>query len=105
LVDVNLASFNFNTYQNAVEFDTRDMPGWWLKSFRKDTAWMKPDSTFDDRYLIRNYDINSDKKLHSYTNVQVDLLNFAFHIKPNIAVGFAAKMRSITNIDNVDPKL
>lgn len=105
LVDVNLASFNFNTYQNAVQFDTRDMPGWWLKSFRKDTLWMQPDSTFDDRYIIRNYDINSSKTLGSYTNIQIDLLNFAFHIKPNIAIGFAAKMRSITNIDEVDPKL
>ena len=106
--DLNLASFNFNLYNNAMAFDTKDMPKWWTKSFL-DTAiyssWAKPDSTFMDRYVIRRYDSNSTKLLGIYTNTQVDVLNFMFHIKPTIAVGFSAKMRSITNIDNVDPKL
>lgn len=106
--DLNLASFNFNLYNNAMAFDTKDMPKWWTKSFL-DTAiyssWAKPDSTFMDRYVIRRYDSKSTKLLGIYTNTQVDVLNFMFHIKPTIAVGFSAKMRSITNIDNVDPKL
>lgn len=106
--DLNLASFNFNLYNNAMSFDTKDMPKWWTKSFL-DTAiyssWASPDSTFMDRYVIRNYDANSTKLLGIYTNTQIDILNFMFHIKPTIAVGFSAKMRSITNIDNIDPKL
>jgi outer membrane protein OmpA-like peptidoglycan-associated protein len=40
-----------------------------------------------------------------YTNAQLDILNFAFHIKPHIAIGFTAKLRSVTNIDDIDPKL
>jgi len=104
-VDINLASFNFNLYQNGAKFDTRDMPKWWIKSFTKDTAWMKPDSTFSDKYLIKNYNASSTKTIGLYQNTQIDLLNFAFHINPKIAVGFAAKFRSVTNIDNVDPKL
>lgn len=106
--DLNLVSFNFNLYNNAMAFDTKDMPKWWTKSFL-DTAiynsWASPDSTFMDRYVIRNYDANSTKLLGIYNNTQVDVLNFMFHIKPTIAVGFSAKMRSITNIDNIDPKL
>ena len=104
-VDVNLASFNFNLYQNGVRFDTRDMPKWWVKSFTSDTSWMKPDSTFSDKYIIKNYNENSTKTMGLYQNTQIDLLNFAFHINPRIAVGFAAKLRSVTNIDDIDPKL
>lgn len=104
-VDINLASFNFNLYQNAGAFDTKDMPGWWVKSFKKDTLWQQPDSTFADRYFIRNYSEGSTKTLGAYQNTQIDLLNFAFHINPKIAVGLAVKMRSVTNIDNIDPKL
>lgn len=108
LVDVNLASFNFNFYQNAGSFDTRDMPKWWVKSFT-DTAiynsWASPDSTFEDKYIIRNYNKNTSKTLGIYNNVQIDVLNFMFHINPKIAVGFSGKLRSITNIDRIDPKL
>ncbi|MES2799021.1 MAG: DUF5723 family protein [Bacteroidota bacterium] len=105
VVDVNLFSFNFNMYQNGVAFDTRDMPKWWKKSFTTDTAWMNPDSTFTDRYLLRRYDENSKKPIGLYNNIQIDVLNFMFHINPKIAVGFGAKMRSVTNIDNVTPQL
>ena len=108
VVDVNLFSGSFNAYQNAMAFDTKDMPKWWLKSFG-DTAvfnsWAKPDSTFMDRYLIKLYDENSNKKLGIYNNIQVDLLNFMFHINPKIAIGFSGKFRSITNVDDVDSKL
>lgn len=106
--DLNLASFNFNLYTNAGAFDTKDMPKWWVKSFKDQTiydSWAKPDSTFADRYFVKRYDANSTKLLGIYNNTQIDVLNFMFHIKPTIAVGFSAKMRSITNIDNIDPKL
>ncbi len=108
IVDVNLASFNFNLYNNAWAFDTKDMPKWWTKSFLDESiynSWAAPDSTFQERYLIRNYNKNSSKTLGIYNNVQIDLLNFMFHINPKMAVGFSAKFRSITNIDRVDPKL
>ena len=121
-VDINLASFNFGTWTNAGYFDTGDMPKWWVKSFKADDLgngqtgtvsggsnpyndWMLPDSTFADRYLIRNYNDESTKTLGLYNNIQVDVLNFMFHINPKIAVGFAGKFRSITNIDDMDPKL
>lgn len=108
MFDLNLASFNFNLYTNAGAFDTKDMPKWWVKSFNDQTiyeSWAKPDSTFADRYFVKRYDANSSKLLGVYNNTQIDVLNFMFHIKPTIAVGFSAKMRSITNIDNIDPKL
>lgn len=112
-VDVNLASFNFTTWQNAGYFDSKDMPKWWIKSFRPDSSnydnpdnnWMQPDSTFSDRYIFRNYDETSTRKLGIYNNVQIDGLNFMFHINRKIAIGAAVKFRTITNIDDVDPKL
>lgn len=63
------------------------------------------DSLLVNKYSDRLYDENSTRKLGLYNNIQIDILNFAFHINPKIAVGVAAKFRSITNIDNVDPKL
>jgi len=107
LVDINLASFNFSAWTNALSFDTRDMPKWWTKSFLDSnyTSWMNPDSTFFDRYITRNYGPQSTKTIGFYNNIQVDVLNFMFHIKPTIAIGAAVKFRTITNIDDVDPKL
>ncbi|MCH2231528.1 MAG: DUF5723 family protein [Crocinitomicaceae bacterium] len=112
-VDVNLASFNFNAYTNAGAFNTVDMPKWWVKSFRPDSSgydnpynnWLNPDSTIMNRYFERNYDLTSTKTVGLYNNMQVDVLNFMFHINPKIAVGAAVKARSITNVDNIDPKL
>ncbi len=122
-VDINLASFNFDLWQNAMTYDTRDMPKWWVKSFKSDDPtstntsglmiggsnpyndWIIPDSTFMDRYITRTYDANSDNTLGIYNNIQVDVLNFMFHINRKIAVGAAVKFRSITNLDDVDPKL
>ena len=37
VVDVNLASFNFNFYNNAMAFDANDLPKWWTKSFMDST--------------------------------------------------------------------
>lgn len=121
--DLNLASVNFGFWNNAAYFDSGDMPKWWVKSFRPDDLpgggtgtisggsnpyndWMLPDSTFADRYIFRPYtEDGATKTLGIYNNVQVDVLNFMFHINPKMAVGFAAKFRSVTNIDDIDPKL
>ncbi|MBL1280623.1 MAG: OmpA family protein [Fluviicola sp.] len=119
--DLNLASFNFNFYQNLTSFDTRDMPKWWRKSFKPDVNnlgenvtviggsnpyndWLLPDSTFTDRYLD-SIDYNETRTYGIYNNIQIDVLNFMFHINPKIAVGLAVKFRSITNLDDLDPKL
>ncbi len=121
-VDVSLFSFNFGAWTNAAYFDPSGMPKWWTKSFRQDNLanggqgyvaggtnpnndWIVPDSSFADRYIVRNYTINSNKSVGFYNNIQLDVLNFMFHINPKIAVGFTGKMRSITNIDDIDPKL
>jgi outer membrane protein OmpA-like peptidoglycan-associated protein len=123
--DLNLGSFNFDMWTNAVTFDTRDMPKWWVKSFKSDDPtpgdssglmiggsnpyndWIIPDSTFMTRYITKRYaeDLDSKKTFGIYNNVQIDVLNFMFHINPKIAVGAAVKFRSITNIDAIDPKL
>jgi outer membrane protein OmpA-like peptidoglycan-associated protein len=112
--DMNIASMNFNTYQNFGYFDAnamRDAQGnggfWWAKSFDsvQSNIWPNPDSTFMDRFIGRRFDENSKKTLGFYNNVQVDLLNFAFHISPKIALGFFVRGRTVTNIDNLDTKL
>jgi outer membrane protein OmpA-like peptidoglycan-associated protein len=112
--DLNIAGVNNNTYQNFGYFDAkamRDAQGnggyWWKKSFTQPTPnnWDDPDSTFQDRFIVRNYSTNSKKVLGLYSNTQIDLLNLNFHINPNIAVGLFGRVRSITNIDNMDPKL
>ncbi|WP_341901586.1 DUF5723 family protein [Fluviicola taffensis] len=107
IVDINLASANVGAWQNAKYFKTDVMPKWWLKSFKKDTMWMKPDSTLYDRSIFDLYDYSKPgiKTRGVYLNYQVDILNFAFHINPKIAIGFAAKSRMITNVDDIDPKL
>lgn len=106
LFDLNLGSVNVNTYQNFVSFNTSGMPGGWLKSFKNDEAynsWALPDSTFMDRHIVKRYADNSNDKMGANINLQMDLFNFAFHINPKIAIGLKAKVRSITNIGNVDP--
>lgn len=112
--DLNIAGVNNNTYQNFGYFDARAMRDaqgnggyWWAKSFTQPTpnSWDKPDSTFQDRFLIRNYTTLSKKVLGLYSNTQIDLLNLNFHINPKIAVGLFGRVRSISNIDNMDPKL
>ncbi len=128
--DLNLFSTNFSAYQNAFSFSTSGMDKWWIKSFSPDETttidddgnesttygtqvggsnpyndWLLPDSTFMDRYLTRRYDQNSPGVIGFNTNFQFDLLNFMVHITPKIAIGFGAKIRSITNVDNIDPKL
>ncbi len=105
-VDINLFSMNVGMWQNAKYFDANVLPKWWKKSFTTDTTWMSPDSTLVDRTIFDYYGYNSNEKSRGlYLNYQIDLLNFAFHIRPDIAVGFSAKSRMITNIDDLDFKL
>lgn len=106
-VDVNLFSGDINFWQNALFFNTGNMPKWWIKSFADTnySSWMEPDSTFIDNNFTKTYIGDNAKLFGLYTNAQLDILNFAFHIKPNIAIGFTAKLRSVTNIDDIDPKL
>ena len=112
--DMTLIGTNFNFYQNITSFDTKDMPKWWVKSFRPDNSstgydnphnnWMNPDSTFQDRYLD-SLDYTHNKPYGIYNNMQLDVLNFMFHINPKVAVGLSFKVRSVTNVDDVDPTL
>jgi outer membrane protein OmpA-like peptidoglycan-associated protein len=106
-VDINLFSGDVNFWQNAIYFNTKNMPKWWIKSFSDTnyTNWMDPDSTFIDDNFLKNYENENSKPFGLYTNAQLDLLNFMFHINPKIAIGAMVKLRSVTNIDAVDPKL
>ncbi len=107
IVDVNLFSANVAGWQNMKYFDTKVMPKWWKKSFTADTMWMKPDSTLADRSIFDLYDYNNPKARSrgAYFSTQLDILNFAFHVTPKIAIGFSFKNRMVANVDNVDPKL
>ena len=112
-VDINLGSFNVNTYQNAFSFNTDVLQGkWWVKSFKPDVVndidnphndWQNELET--DDFINRNYSETSKEPSSFYNNMQVDMLNFMFHVNPKIAIGFSGKFRSITNIDDIDPKL
>lgn len=113
--DLNIVGLNNSTYQNFGYFDAKAMRSaqgnggyWWKKSFGDNIiydAWASPDSTFMDRFIVRNYSAETKKVLGVYSNTQIDLLNLNFHINPKIAVGLFGRVRSITNIDNMDPKL
>ena len=121
--DLNLFSTNVNVYQNFGYFDAKYMRDaqtsrfgdnyWWIKSFA-DTifeGWgaqpfeqfnLEP---FSEGIIKHLYDTLTKSPRGIYMNYQFDLLNFAFHVTPKISLGFNAKLRSITNIDNMDPKL
>jgi outer membrane protein OmpA-like peptidoglycan-associated protein len=103
--ELNLMSANVTLWNNIKYFDTDDMPGWWRNSFSVDKAWKQPDSTFRSKFLKNDYDVNSSDQLSAYNNIQFDALNFMFHLKPNIAIGFSGKFRSISNLDNLDPQV
>lgn len=113
--DWNIVGLNQNLYQNFGYFDAKAMRqaqgdgGYWWKQSFGDTAifnyWTSPDSTFMDRFIVRNYTKDSKKVLGLYSQTQADLFNLNFHVSPRVAIGFFARYRSITNIDNMDPKL
>ncbi len=122
--DLNLFSTNLNFYQNFGYLDTKYMRElqqnslgqtyWWLKSF-SDTAIFNQwgDDAFQEfnvepfsEGIIKHlYDTLTEAHRGINMNFQFDLLNFAFHLTPKIAVGFNAKARSILNVDNMDSKL
>ena len=113
--DLNLFSVNADISQNIGYFDASGMRiaqggngYWWKKSFGDSSifkSWANNDSALLGGFFINEFSENSDKKLGVNMNLQMDLVNFMFHVNPKIAVGFMAKVRSITNIDNIDPKL
>lgn len=126
VVDINLASFSFDLWTDAISYDTKDMPKWWTKSFKSDANpagtnfdgdnpfndWMlnpaDSSSVLWDNYFAKKYQENvntTDKTYGIYNNVEIDVLNFMFHINRKIAVGAAIKSRTILNLDDVDPKL
>lgn len=104
-VDINLGSVNFGAWQNAKYFNTNNMPKWWVKSFKTggDSTWRQPDSTF---YKNNFYDVKNPKgKVRGInTSLQIDVLNFMFHVNPRIAIGFSAKFRTNISIDNLTPQ-
>ncbi|MEN9699485.1 MAG: hypothetical protein RLZZ301_683 [Bacteroidota bacterium] len=108
-------ALNLNAYQNFGYFDANAMRTaqggsgfWWKKSFL-DTAvlnsWVYPDSAFIDRFVVHNYDATTNKSLGANINLNMELLNMMFHVNETHAIGVSARMRSITNVDNMDPKL
>ncbi|MCF8407780.1 MAG: DUF5723 family protein [Crocinitomicaceae bacterium] len=122
--DLNLGSLNMNTYQNFGYFDAKFMRDrqqsvfgdkyWWGKSFGDTTifnGWGKKPfedfnlQPFSEGIIKHLYDTSTVAARGIYSNLQVDLINFMFHVTPKIAVGFTAKARTITNLDNLDSRL
>ena len=114
-MDLALPALNLFTYQNFAYFPADAMRAeqgnggyWWTKSLT-DTAvlnaWAYPSSTFIDRLMVRNYNAGSDGVLGANINFRLDLFNLAFHIGEKRSLGIYANLRSITNVDNMDPKL
>ena len=113
--DLNLFNTNFSAYQNFGAFDASILPKWWKGSFEDQDAidaWtVDPEASIEGDYfggysfLPKLYDQNSAGVLGFNTNFQLDLLNFMVHVTPKVAIGLGVKMRSITNIDNIDPTL
>ena len=113
--DLNLFNTNFSAYQNFGAFDASILPKWWKGSFEDQDAidaWtVDPEVSIEGDYfggysfLPKLYDQNSAGVLGFNTNFQLDLLNFMVHVTPKVAIGLGVKMRSITNIDNIDPTL
>ena len=114
-MDLALPALNLFTYQNFAYFSADAMRAeqgnggyWWAKSLT-DTAvldaWAYPSSTFIDRLIVRNYNAGSNGVLGANINFRLDLFNLAFHIGEKRSLGIYANLRSITNVDNMDPKL
>ena len=114
-MDLALPALNLFTYQNFGYFNAEAMRSeqgsggyWWIKSLT-DTAvlnsWAYPSSTFIDRLIVHNYDAGSNGVLGANINFRLDLFNLAFHINEKSSLGVFANLRSITNVDNMDPKL
>lgn len=102
--DVNPSDENDSYYSDGSDGkpNTNEWNDWAVIQTGTDSLG-NPEYGFDDSYLVRNYSATSDKTIGIYNNIQVDALNFMFHINPKIAVGFTGKFRSVTNLDDVDP--
>ena len=96
--DLNLVGFNNNTYQNFGYFDAKAMREaqgnggyWWKKSFGDSTiyaAWASPDSTFMDRFIVRDYSSETKKVLGLYSNTQIDYLISTFILIPKSLLAY-----------------
>lgn len=106
-VDVNLFSLNVDGWQNAKYFDADILPKRsWLYSLRKDTTWMEDSLLYQNSFSdITDYTSPDAKPRGAYIGMQFDIMNFMFHIRRDIAVGFSAKFRFITNLDDINPEL
>jgi len=109
--DLNLIGGDFSIWQNFRTLRTENMPGRSLRYLIDSSVafsdWKGPDST----YLQNNWrDIgdpfsNSTKNQGIYNSLQIDIVNFMFHINPRIAVGFSPKIRMINSVDELNPRL
>jgi outer membrane protein OmpA-like peptidoglycan-associated protein len=114
-MDLALPALNLFTYQNFGYFSADAMRAeqgnggyWWAKSLLDSSvvnAWAYPSSTFIDRLIVHNYNAGSNGVLGANINFRLDLFNLAFHIGEKRSLGIYANLRSITNVDNMDPKL
>lgn len=106
LVDINLFSFHVEGWQNAKYFDASILPKRsWLYSLRKDTKWQDQKNLYDTHFhSIKDYQDTDASPRGSYIGLQLDLVNFMFHINPRIALGFSAKVRAIHNFDQISPQ-
>lgn len=125
VVDVTLAGFSFNAYNNYLHMNTRLMPYGWQGSFSSDTndlaaqQWQNDpnfgkiifaDST--DYYRSINsgnfftFDNPDRKPLKALINTEVDILNaMATFRKNTMGVSFQIKHRTFLNVDHISPDL
>lgn len=107
LFDLNLFSINVDIWQNAKYFDANILPKRsWPYSLNKDTKWMDNEKLYEESFHnIEDYNSPKAKPRGVYMGMQLDLLNFMFHINPKIAIGFSAKVRMIHNLDQINPQV
>lgn len=116
--DMTLFGVNGGFWNNAVYFDTKNMPAGWKKSFinaDQDSAtivndqystndWLA-DPNFESNNFFQTYDTATKKPLGIYQNLQLDLFNIAFHLNRKSSLGLFVKTREIFNVQNLDPQL
>lgn len=93
-VDVNLFSLNVDGWQNAKYFDADILPKRsWLYSLRRDTTWMEDSLLYQNSFSdITDYTSPDAKPRGAYIGLQFDIMNFMFHIRRDIAVGFFSEI-------------
>lgn len=107
VVDINLGSLHFDTWQNAKYFDANVLPRRsWPYSLRRDTTWMDdPDLYENNVFDLRDYTASNARPMGVFIGTQIDIANFAFHINRKIALGFSSKLRFINNVDDIHPEV